>query len=307
MSEGLLDKGRLAACLASLELDNWVEPLASLIKQRMSGANHGDYDHWAAIIAQLSVSSDGDRRHRELLLQLSPWRKGPFDVAGIHIDTEWRSDLKWQRLKDKIAPLQDRNVLDVGCGNGYYALNMRQAGAKHVIGVDPTMLYVMQFLAVNIFEAVPDIFVLPVRLQELPLPARKFDTTFSMGVLYHQRSPIDHLKELRQTLRADGQLVLETIYLPGDEAFAATPESRYARMRNVWLLPTLSELTTWMSRTGYKDVEIIDKSMTTTDEQRSTEWMSFESLREALDPNDSTRTVEGWPAPHRVVITATSP
>lgn len=307
MSEGIIDIRRLVACLESLRLDHWVEPLVSLIKQRMSGANHGDYDHWAAIIAQLSESSEGGRSQKELLLQLSPWRKGPFDVAGIHIDTEWRSDLKWQRLKDKIAPLEGRNVLDVGCGNGYYALKMRQAGAKHVIGVDPTLLYVMQFLAVNTFEEVADIFVLPVRLQELPLPARKFDTTFSMGVLYHQRSPIDHLKELRQTLRADGQLVLETIYLPGDESFAATPESRYARMRNVWLLPTLGELTTWMNRTGYKDVEIIDKSMTTTDEQRSTEWMSFESLREALDQNDSTRTVEGWPAPHRVVITATSP
>ena len=101
--------------------------------------------------------------------------------------------------------------------------------------------------------------------------------------------------------------MLETIYVPGKESYACTPADRYARMRNVWLLPTIAELTTWLARTGYTDIEVIDKSITSIDEQRSTEWMNFESLAEALDPNDPMRTVEGWPAPHRVVVTATSP
>ncbi len=242
-----------------------------------------------------------------MLLELSPWRKGPFEISGTHIDAEWRSDLKWARLQGSMAPLDGRNVLDVGCGNGYYALQMRKSGARAVIGVDPTLLYVMQFLAVNAFAKDSGVFVLPARLHELPLPARKFDTTFSMGVLYHQRAPIDHLRQLRQTLRPGGQLVLETIYLPGEDGYAATPADRYARMRNIWLLPTITELTTWMARSGYKDIEVVDKLMTTVNEQRSTEWMTFESLREALNPNDPTRTVEDWPAPHRVIMTATSP
>jgi len=307
MSGELIGTQRLAERLSIIGLEEWVDALLPVVSERMSAASHGDFEHWSAILSQLAETSTGATTTRELLMQLSPWRKGPFDIAGIHIDTEWRSDLKWQRLKDRIAPLSGRNVLDVGCGNGFYALQMQKAGARSVIGVDPTLLYVMQFLAVNIFERNPDVFVLPVRLHELPLPARKFDTTFSMGVLYHQRAPIDHLKQLRQTLRADGQLVLETIFLPGEDAFAATPPDRYARMRNVWLLPTLAELTVWLDRSGYRDIEIIDKSLTTSDEQRSTEWMTFESLREALDPDDANLTVEGWPAPNRVVITASSP
>jgi len=307
MTSDLIGTDRLAERLRAIGLEDWVEALLPLVNERMSAASHGDFEHWSAIVGQLAEASTCTATTRELLMQLSPWRKGPFDIADIHIDTEWRSDLKWLRLKDQIAPLAGRNVLDVGCGNGFYALQMQKAGASSVIGVDPTLLYVMQFLAVNAFEQNPDVFVLPVRLHELPLPALKFDTTFSMGVLYHQRAPIDHLKQLRQTLRADGQLVLETIFLPGEEAFAATPPDRYARMRNVWLLPTLAELTVWLDRCGYRDIEIVDKSMTTSDEQRSTEWMTFESLREALDPHDANLTVEGWPAPHRVVITATSP
>ena len=149
--------------------------------------------------------------------------------------------------------------------------------------------------------------VLPLRLHELPAHSRAFDTTFSMGVLYHQRSPVDHLLQLKGTLRQGGQLVLETLYLPGEDSYARTPEDRYARMRNVWHLPTVSELTTWLGRAGFEAIDVIDFAMTTTQEQRSTEWMNFESLREALDPDDASRTVEGWPAPQRVVVTAIAP
>jgi len=300
----MIDLTKLAACLHTIGLDDWPKVLTPLIDERLSVAGHGDYEEWSRIVLSL-CDADGEAGEiRESLLKLAPWRKGPFEIAGTHIDAEWRSDLKWARLQNSIAPLDGRNVLDVGSGNGYYALQMRKSGAQSVIGVDPTVLYAMQFLAVNVFAKDPGIFILPLRLHELPLPARRFDTTFSMGVLYHQRSPLDHLRQLQQTLRPNGQLVLETIYLPGDDAYAATPEDRYARMRNVWLLPTISELRTWMARSGYKDIEVVDTSMTTVDEQRSTEWMTFESLREALDPDDPTRTVEGWPAPHRIVVTA---
>jgi tRNA (mo5U34)-methyltransferase len=302
----MIDTNKLSKCLQTIGLDHWTDALAALTTQRLSTANHGDYGKWVEVVRSLSGSEGDLDEIRSQLMRLAPWRKGPYDVAGIQIDTEWRSDLKWARLKDSIAPLDDRNVLDVGCGNGYYALQMRAAGARLVIGIDPTLLFVMQFLAINTFEKDPGVFVLPVRMHELPLPARKFDTTFSMGVLYHQRAPIDHLRELRQTLRPRGQLVLETIYLPGDDAYAATPPDRYARMKNVWLLPTLPELTTWLTRSGYTDIDVIDMSVTTVDEQRSTEWMTFESLREALDPTNPSRTVEGWPAPHRVALTATA-
>jgi len=271
----------------------------------MSASAHGDFNRWQEILLTLETAAPADRK--ALLLQLAPWRKGPFRVGGVEIDSEWRSDLKWSRVADSIEPLAGRKVLDVGCGNGYYALEIRKAGADLVIGVDPTLLFVMQFVAVNQFVKDPAVFVVPLRLEELPPANNAFDTTFSMGVLYHQRSPVDHLRQLRTTLRPGGQLVLETIFVPGEESYACTPSDRYARMRNVWLLPTIAELTTWMRRSGYRDIDVIDTSITSFDEQRSTEWMSFESLREALDPDDPSRTIEGWPAPRRAVVTATSP
>jgi tRNA (mo5U34)-methyltransferase len=303
----LIDLPALQRCLEDLGLPGWRGELEPLLRERLGDAAHGDFRRWREVLEQLAADPPDTATRRQLLLALAPWRKGPFAVGGVEIDSEWRSDRKWRRCAGAIEPLAGRAVLDVGSGTGYYALQMRDAGARAVIGIDPTILYVMQFLAIRGFEPAGEVYVLPLRLAELPAAPRAFDTTFSMGVLYHQRSPLEHLRQLRGTLRPGGQLVLETLYLPGNESFAATPADRYARMRNVWLLPTIAELTTWLRRSRFRDVEIVDESVTTTDEQRSTEWMSFESLAAALDPADPDRTVEGWPAPRRVVVVAHAP
>ena len=300
----MIDYAALAQHWRSLDLEAWTDPIESLVSSRMSSATHGDIDRWQDILKELPKVENDIAQLKAALLELTPWRKGPFEIGGVTIDAEWRSDLKWERLADSLEVLDGRHILDVGCGNGYYALRMRTLGAASVTGIDPTLLYVMQFLAVNHFKRDLSVHVLPLRLHELPSAARKFDTTFSMGVLYHQRSPIDHLRQLKDTLRPDGQLVLETLFVPGDESIARTPADRYARMKNVWLLPTISELTTWLKRSGFRDIEIADKTITTIEEQRSTEWMPFESLADALDPADSSRTIEGWPAPRRVIVTA---
>lgn len=304
----VIDQAALATCLAELGLGAWAEDLERTLRNRLSEKAHGDFGRWRdTVTALLGLAAKDVQRRRELLLTLAPWRKGPFELGGVTVDSEWQSNLKWDRIKDALAPLAGRSVLDVGSGNGYYALRMRAAGAKCVIGIDPTLLYVMQFLAVQVFVKDSRAFVLPLRLDELPDGPRCFDTTFSMGVLYHQRSPLDHLRQLRETLCPGGELVLETLYLPGEEACARTPPDRYARMRNVWLLPTIAELTTWLQRCRYREIRVIDQSLTTPDEQRSTEWMSFESLAEALDPDRPDRTVEGWPAPRRVIVLAQAP
>jgi tRNA (mo5U34)-methyltransferase len=301
----VIDYRALWQNLSGLGLDDWRERLQPVLEEKLAPGAHGDMPRWLDTLASLPGATSEESR--ELLLRLSPWRKGPFTLGDIEIDAEWRSDLKWARLRDALDPLAGRSVLDVGCGNGYYALQMRDAGAGAVIGIDPTLLYVVQFLAVARFLEPRNVFVLPLRLAELPCGSRAFDTVFSMGVLYHQRSPLEHLLELRDQLRSGGQLVLETLFVPGEESHARTPPDRYARMRNVWLLPTVAELETWLRRTGFTGIEVVDRSVTSVDEQRSTPWMTFESLCEALDPEDPDRTVEGWPAPRRVIVIAKSP
>ncbi len=247
------------------------------------------------------------RQLRNQLLDFIPWRKGPFEIFGIELDCEWRADMKWARLDRQIAPLKGRRLLDVGCGNGYYCFRMLGRQAEQVIGLEPHIPYAMQFWALKSFVPEANCWVLPMSLEDFPDRSGYFDTAFSMGVLYHARSPLDHLVSLHDCLRPGGELVLETIFVEGGEGYSLTPKNRYAQMRNVWFIPSIATLEVWLERCGFVDWRIIDRSITTPAEQRTTEWMPFESLVNALDREDSKRTIEGYPAPARVLLTARRP
>jgi tRNA (mo5U34)-methyltransferase len=238
------------------------------------------------------------------LKALHPWRKGPYNLFGIHIDTEWRSDWKWNRLKDHIAPLKHRLVLDVGCGNGYHCWRMLGAGAKTVVGIDPMLLNAMQFQLVRKLYGEAPIYVLPLGIEDLPGSLKAFDTVFSMGVLYHRRSPIDHLMELRDCLQSGGELVLETLVIDGGPGQILLPEDRYAKMRNVWFLPSCDTLIGWLKRCGFKNIRLVDITVTSVEEQRTTEWMTFNSLKDFLDAENPQLTCEGLPAPKRAIVIA---
>ena len=307
-------------------LRDWRRQMPDQFSRSMSEKRFGDLPRWRAALAALpslkaetidldtnaitasGQVDDGTRRELEAALRsLHPWRKGPFSLFGVDIDTEWRSDFKWDRLSGAIDPLEGRRVLDVGCGSGYHCWRMKGAGAAEVIGIDPTPLFVLQFKAIQHYLNIDSVHVLPLALEQLPPKLKSFDTTFSMGVLYHRRSPMYHLTDLRDTLAPGGQLVLETLVVEGGEDTVFVPPDRYARMGNVWFLPSPAALMKWMSKTGFIDVELVDLNQTTVAEQRSTEWMTFYSLSNFLDSDDHNKTVEGHPAPRRAIITARLP
>jgi tRNA (mo5U34)-methyltransferase len=316
------------SALSGTPLAPWEDALHRLASARLQPDGHGDLPRWQSALQALpavqparveldqdciSIGGEEDLdavQHQALedaLRQLHPWRKGPFDLFGLHLDTEWRSDWKWRRLEQHIQPLQDRLVLDVGCGNGYHLWRMLGAGARLALGIDPTLLYLHQFEALRRYIGDARAALLPLALEELPEKMGVFDTTFSMGVLYHRRSPFDHLQALRETLRPGGELVLETLVIEGKAGQVLVPRDRYARMRNVWFIPSVPELQHWLERAGFLEVRCVDVTVTTTGEQRGTDWMRFESLDRCLDPDDPGRTVEGYPAPRRAIMMARRP
>ena len=324
----MIDYQPLYQTLSELKADAWIEILPQQLEQAFDLNSHGSAADWFDTIEQLpavkpvtselnagvvkigDISDLDENRHAALKQQLEtfhPWRKGPYDLFGIHIDTEWRSDWKWDRLKDHIKPLSNRVVLDVGCGNGYHCWRMLGAGARMVVGVDPLLLNVLQFQLIRKLQGVAPVYVIPIGLEQIPAETKAFDTVFSMGVLYHRRSPIDHLLELKDCLRPGGELVLETLVIEGKEGETLIPERRYAKMRNVWFLPSCDTLISWMKRCGFKNCRVIDVSTTTTDEQRTTPWMRFHSLNQFLDPQNPNLTCEGLPAPKRAIIIADAP
>ncbi|MCK5121068.1 MAG: tRNA 5-methoxyuridine(34)/uridine 5-oxyacetic acid(34) synthase CmoB [Methylococcales bacterium] len=324
----MIDYQPLYKVLLDAKADAWVDMLPSQLAQAFDLSANGNAAAWLDTIEQLpnvlpstislnanqvkvGEGSDLDELSRAMLLEqlktFHPWRKGPYDVFGINIDTEWRSDWKWDRLKEHIAPLDKRLVLDVGCGNGYHCWRMLGSGAKMVVGVDPLLLNVLQFQVIRKLMGETPVYVLPMTLEQIPAETKAFDTVFSMGVLYHRRSPIDHLLELKDCLQSGGELVLETLVVDGKDGEVLMPEGRYAKMRNVWFLPSCETLISWMKRCGFKNCRVIDVSTTTIEEQRATEWMQFHSLAEFLDQDNPELTCEGLPAPKRAIILANAP
>ncbi|RMF20145.1 MAG: tRNA 5-methoxyuridine(34)/uridine 5-oxyacetic acid(34) synthase CmoB [Gammaproteobacteria bacterium] len=240
------------------------------------------------------------------LRSMMPWRKGPFDFFGTFVDTEWRSDWKWHRIQPWLPELNGLSVLDVGCGSGYHCWRLHGEGARLVVGADPSQKFLYQFQAVKRYLPDEPVFYLPLKSEDLP-PFGAFDLVLSMGVIYHRRSPFDHLDELKSFLRPGGTLLLETIVVDGDANTILTPEDRYAQMRNVWCIPSPAAAERWLRRTGWQDIRTVDVSVTSLEEQRQTDWMRFHSLKEFLAPSNPARTVEGYPAPKRAVILARKP
>ncbi len=304
------------------KLELFQKDVELLIKERMKKKSHGNIQDWYEAInllpkknqlpanlktsviniPKLKLNHQEKASANKCLLNLIPWRKGPFDIDGIFIDSEWKSNVKWDRIKKVLGSLEGKKILDVGCANGYYSLRMRGEGARLVIGIDPIPLNIFQFKAITHFMLPEPVYILPLRLSELRQNIRAFDVVFSMGVLYHQRSPFDHLRQLKNTLKTGGQLILETLILTDKHSYSKTPNDRYARMRNIWFIPTITELKIWLEKSGFHDISVLDINRTSTEEQRSTKWMPFESLKEGLNPKNPKKTIEGWPSPTRIII-----
>lgn len=321
-----MDFGNFYQLIAKGPLAPWLETLPAQIAGWQREALHGHFKNWERSVEHLplltpetldllhSVSVDNSQlseRQRggieKLLRNLMPWRKGPYSLYGVSIDTEWRSDWKWDRVAPHISSLAGRTVLDVGCGSGYHMWRMIGAGAQLVVGIDPMQLFLCQFEAVRkLLGNDQRAHLLPLGIEQLP-ELKAFDTVFSMGVLYHRRSPLDHLMQLKNQLVSGGELVLETLVIEGDDQQVLVPGERYAQMRNVYFIPSTGALKNWLEKCGFVDVRIVDYSVTSTEEQRRTDWMTSESLAEFLDPADSSKTVEGYPAPLRAVLMATKP
>ncbi|WP_028025146.1 tRNA 5-methoxyuridine(34)/uridine 5-oxyacetic acid(34) synthase CmoB [Enterovibrio calviensis] len=312
--------------IAKNRLQNWLNVLPAQLAE-WQDQPHGDMPKWMRVLKKIptdapstvelkdrvAIGSDselpeGQRAKLENLLRtFHPWRKGPYEVHGINIDTEWRSDWKWDRVLPHISPLKGRYVLDVGCGNGYHMWRMLGEGAELTVGIDPSELFLVQFEAMRrLMGNDQRAHLLPLGIERLP-ELKAFDTVFSMGVLYHRRSPLDHLIQLKNQLVKNGELVLETLVIEGDENAVLVPIDRYAQMRNVYFFPSAKALKVWLEKVGFVDVRIVDECTTTTDEQRSTEWMTHNSLPEYLNPDDPSKTIEGYPAPKRAILVAKNP
>jgi tRNA (mo5U34)-methyltransferase len=261
------------------------------------GGFHIDDD----IVSIALPSTIDEERVQSVLETLKPWRKGPFRFGDLLLDAEWRSDWKWDRVERVMPGLKGKRVCDVGANNGYYLFRMLEHEPEFAVGVDPTGLYIAQFELLHALAGGPPIALEPVGVEELDVMVDTFDVIFLMGILYHQSDPLNALRICSRSLRKGGRIVLETITVPGDKPIAWFAESKYAGARGFYFLPTEACLEQWVIRSNLKVETKTEPIATTPEEQRSTGFRDGDSLAAGLDDDDPSLTVEGYPAPQRVV------
>ncbi|NRA45754.1 MAG: tRNA 5-methoxyuridine(34)/uridine 5-oxyacetic acid(34) synthase CmoB [Oligoflexales bacterium] len=231
-----------------------------------------------------------------------PWKKGPFRLFGTTIDSEWRSDLKWNRLHGNFTSLQGKRVADIGCHNGYFMFRMAAQNPELVIGFEPYAKHLINYQLIQQYAQVPNLAFELLGVEHIHFYPRFFDTVFCLGILYHHTDPVGLLRKIYESLRPGGELIIDCQGIPGGEPHALVPSGRYARARGIWFLPTLSCLSNWLRRTQFRDLQCFYGQALSSEEQRRTEWAPIDSLQEFLDPNDSSKTIEGYPAPWRFYV-----
>ncbi|MFW2601334.1 tRNA 5-methoxyuridine(34)/uridine 5-oxyacetic acid(34) synthase CmoB [Aliarcobacter butzleri] len=261
-----------------------------------------DYGDWFSIGNRADLSNEEYEIIVQTAKKLIPWRKGPFKIFDLEIDSEWQSNIKYNLIRPYFN-LKDKVVADIGCNNGYYMFRMLEDKPKRLIGFDPSPLTLHQFEFINHFVK-SDIVYEMLGVEHLEFYNHKFDFIFMLGVLYHRPDPVGTLKSLARGLNSKGEILIDTFMIDGDDEICLTPNKRYSKIPNIYFIPTIPALKNWLERAGFENIEVLATTTTTSQEQRKTSWSFDESLEDFLDPTDSSKTVEGYPAPKRVYVKA---
>jgi tRNA (mo5U34)-methyltransferase len=238
----------------------------------------------------------------KLCASLISWRTGPYTLGSFHIDTEWRSHMKWSRIAPLIPQRPGMRIADVGCSNGYFMHKLATLQPDITVGFDPIERCWLQFALIQSFVRTPNLAFVPMGILSLEAFQGFFDFILCMGVLYHQRDHALAVRRLFDATRSGGHVLLESLVVPSDKPLVIEPRDRYAKMRNAWVIPSANHLRTLFAEAGFTEVSVHSFGPLSTNEQRATKFAPYESLADFLDPNDPTRTIEGHPAPHTAAV-----
>ncbi len=235
------------------------------------------------------------------LMALSPWRKGPFRVNDIQIESEWDCRKKWARFESELSGFTGKRVLDIGANNGYFSYRLAQYQPKCIVALEPHRHYYFQALTLDRMVRNPTISIFPISLESFPTLPGAFERILNCGVFYHQKSPIQALQKCADLLVEGGQMIFET-FVTDSPSSSLLPAGTYHDMPNVWVIPTVASLNYWLHRAGFEVTKTLDLAHTTPQEQAQTKWCPYPSYEEGLDANDSRQTAEGYPVSKRLMV-----
>jgi len=276
------------------------------IKQKLDNLFDIDSNHSIDNTVSINgeINEEQTKELHDILLSMKPWRKGPFKFFDIDIQSEWNSYIKYNIIKNHLD-IENKIVADIGCNNGYYMFKMLELNPREIIGFDPSCRCYLQFHIANHFIkadkidykllGVDDVYEFAVQNKKF------FDSILFLGVLYHRSDPISCLKTIYKSLNKNGTLIIDTLIIDGEEDVCLFPKERYAKMKNIYFIPTINALKNMLHRAKFTDIEVIEIIQTTNKEQRATKWIGTESLDDFIDKKTN-KTTEGYQLPTRAYL-----
>jgi heptosyltransferase-2 len=172
--------------------------------------------------------------------------------------------------------LTGKNVLDVGCSDGYWSFEAEKRGAKFVLGIDVSGgveghndAMPPQFeLAKKLIGSKAEYLELSVyNVDELrrKYPGVLFDVVLFNGVLYHLKHPLYALEQLYKVMAPGGLLIVETAVLFSAMDIAASMswkpimwfcEDEWDGDSTNWSYPNNACVMAWLRSCGFKKVEL---------------------------------------------------
>ncbi len=164
------------------------------------------------------------------------------------------------RLAQRYAPWDGLVVLDAGCGNGAYALELcRQA--KRVIALDLQVDHLRSLRAQCQQQGIENIDIVWGSVEDLPLAANVFDQVFLIEVLEHVGCEEVALAELRRVLKegAKALLFVPNHWYPFETHGAALPLPKTNRIPFFisWLPKGLHDRIAYARIYGKGDIEAL--------------------------------------------------
>ncbi len=252
---------------------------------------------------QLSKSQKIDLQY--CLRLFIPWKKGPFNFFNIKVHSEWNSSLKWERIKPYLGPLEGENIADIGCHNGYFMFKMLPLKPKQVVGFDPVIKLFYNFHFIQNFVQSPELIFEPLGVEHIRHYRSYFHKVLCLGILYHLKDPVTALLKIHRSLKSGGKIIVDCQGIIGEGSYCLFPSKKYAGAGGVWFVPTKECVINWLKRAQFKEIFCFYDEALDCTEQKPSSWAPVASLEHYLKKEDSSLTVEGYPAPRRFYLVGT--
>lgn len=120
-----------------------------------------------------------------------------------HINSPGYNLNKWERLKPIVEKLsiEDKTIIDIGCGDGFYAIQCAKMGCKYVLGSDIDSLRIKRANLAKEVYGLDNVEFKSTDLYEDDI--EKFDVLLGLGLLHRVpdiESCLDKMSQIADTL-----------------------------------------------------------------------------------------------------------